>query len=241
MPRKPTKPPRTEGAPKGRLYAYVRVSTDEQVEHGQSLAVQTEHLHAWARMHDRVIDEVITEAGVSGGIPLHERPQGGLLCQLLRKGDTVVANKLDRMFRSARDCLDVVEIFKDRGVSLHLRDINGGADDVSGNGISRLFLTLLGAFAEFQRDRTVERIRATKRAQKARGEYSGGGIQFGWARGNGRMVKVPAQQQAIRKMKRLRAKGLSLRAIRDQMRADGLSISHVGVQAALGEAPRRAP
>ena len=42
-------------------------------------------------------------------------------------------------------------------------------------------------------------------------------------------------------MKRLRAKGLSLRAIRDQMRADGLSISHVGVQAALGEAPRRAP
>jgi DNA invertase Pin-like site-specific DNA recombinase len=47
---------------------------------------------------------------------------------------TLVAAKLDRMFRSAADCLALVEAFEVRGVSLFLLDLNGGADDVSGNG-----------------------------------------------------------------------------------------------------------
>ena len=98
----------------------------------------------------------------------------------LRKGDTLVAAKLDRMFRSASDCLAVVEAFKARGVTLFLLDLNGGADDVSGNGIARLFLTIVAAFAEFERDRIGERIRATKQAQKARGEYLGGRPPFGF-------------------------------------------------------------
>jgi hypothetical protein len=50
-----------------------------------------------------------------------------------------------------------VEAFKARGVSLFLLDLNGGADDVSGNGIARLFLTIVSAFAEFERDRIGER------------------------------------------------------------------------------------
>ena len=65
-------------------------------------------------------------------------------------------------------------------MSLYLLDFNGGADDVSGNGIARLFLTIVSAFAEFERDRIGERIRATKRVQKARGEFSGGIPAFGW-------------------------------------------------------------
>jgi DNA invertase Pin-like site-specific DNA recombinase len=117
---------------------------------------------------------------VSGAVPFNERPEGGKLWAALGRGDTLVAAKLDRMFRSAADCLAVVETFKARGVSLFLLDLNGGADDVSGNGIARLFLTIVSAFAEFERDRIGERIRATKRAQKARGEYLGGKPPFGW-------------------------------------------------------------
>jgi hypothetical protein len=59
--------------------------------------------------------------------------------------------------RLGSDCLAVVEAFKARGVSLFLLDLNGGADDVSGNGIARLFLTIVSAFAEFERDRIGER------------------------------------------------------------------------------------
>jgi putative DNA-invertase from lambdoid prophage Rac len=186
-------------------------------------------------MHNRTIDEVIIEPGVSGSVPLHDRPQGGRLCQLVQKGDTVVAAKLDRMFRSAGDCISVVESFKARGVSLFLLDLNGGADDVSGNGIARLFLTIVSAFAEFERDRIGERIRATKRQQKVRGEYSGGIYQFGYTYdAERRKVEIPEQQAAIRKMKQLRDEGLSLRAIAERLRAEGVQISHVGVANVLG-------
>ena len=127
------------------------------------------------------LDQVVVEAGVSGAVPFHERPEGAVLWAKLARGDTLVAAKLDRMFRSAADCLAVVEAFKARGVSLFLLDLNGGADDVSGNGIARLFLTIVSAFAEFERDRIGERIRATKRAAEGAGEYLGGKAPFGFS------------------------------------------------------------
>ena len=145
-----------------RVFGYVRVSSDAQAEEGQSLAVQMRQLERWAMQRGVTLDGVHVEAGISAGIPFNERPEGGRLWAELRKGDALVAAKLDRMFRSAGDCLAVIETFKARGVSLFLLDLNGGADDVSGNGIARLFLTIVSAFAEFERDRLGERIRATR-------------------------------------------------------------------------------
>ena len=138
------------------------------------------------------------------------------------------------MFRSASDCLAVVEAFKARGVSLFLLDLNGGADDVSGNGIARLFLTIVSAFAEFERDRIGERIRATKRAQKARGEFLGGTAPFGWRYDEARqLVPVPEQQRALRQMRKLRAEGQSLRTISAKLAEQGVTLSHVGVKRVL--------
>jgi DNA invertase Pin-like site-specific DNA recombinase len=77
-------------------------------------------------------------------------------------------------------------VLKARGVSLFLLDLNSGADDVSGNGIARLFLTIVSAFAEFERNRIGERIRATKQAQKARSEFLGSKSPFGWRLAKGR-------------------------------------------------------
>src|SRR3954454_12904666 len=174
------------------------------------------------------------EAGISGAVPFAERPEGNRLWARLAKGDVLVAPKLDRMFRSAGDCLAVVETLKARGTSLYLLDLNGGADDVSGNGIARLFLTIVSAFAEFERDRIGERIRATKRAQKARGEYLGGKPPFGWEIGKtGQLVPVADQQQALKRMQALRAEGASLRAIAATLAAEGIQISHEGVKKIL--------
>jgi DNA invertase Pin-like site-specific DNA recombinase len=225
----------TSQAVSGRTYAYTRVSSDEQVESGQSLQVQEQQLRGWAMQHGRTLDAVIVEAGVSGGIPFNERPQGGRLWVELRKGDTLLAAKLDRCFRSASDCLAVVEAFKARGVSLFLLDLNGGADDVSGNGIARLFLTIVSAFAEFERDRLGERIRATKRAQRARGEHSGGPLPFGYRAEGRQLVAVPEQQRAIKRMRRWHDQGLSLRAISAKLAESGITLSHVAVGRVLSD------
>ncbi|MEA2740687.1 MAG: putative DNA-invertase from lambdoid prophage Rac [Acetobacteraceae bacterium] len=96
-------------------------------------------------------------------------------------------------------------------MSLFLLDLNSGADDVSGNGIARLFLTIVSAFAEFERNRIGERIRATKQAQKARSEFLGSKSPFGWRLAKGRdnreLVPMPLEQAALARMRALRSEG----------------------------------
>jgi putative DNA-invertase from lambdoid prophage Rac len=142
--------------------------------------------------------------------------------------DIVIAAKLDRLFRSALDALNVVASLKERGVYLHLLDLGG---DIAGNGLSKLFLTIAAAFAEAERDRIREQIGQSKADQKARGRYLGGKIPFGWRRGDaGELVAVEAEQEAIREMIRLRLNERQpLRVVVDAMAARGHKISHQSV------------
>ena len=117
-------------------------------------------------------------------------------------------------------------------VSACISSIFGG--DISGNGLSKLFLTIAAAFAEAERDRIRERIGQVKADQKARGRYLGGKVPFGFRRGEGgELVPHEAEQEAIREIVHLRAQGRPLRAIADAVRAKGVRISHEGVAGVL--------
>jgi len=216
------------------VYGYTRVSTSRQAEEGESLATQKRTLEGYAMMHGLTIDRVFVERGVSGSKPLGDRPEGAELLAVLQAGDVVITPKLDRMFRSARDALAVLDGLKSRNVSLHMIDLGG---DVTGNGISKLVFTILSAVAEAERDRTRERIAEVKADQKTRLRFLGGTAPFGWdivqdedgARG-GRLVPNKMQQEAIIDMVQLRRQGLSLRAVAQAMAAKGFDLSHFGVQ-----------
>src|SRR3984885_13860398 len=210
------------------IYGYCRVSTVRQAAEGESLEVQQRQIQGYAHMHGLVLDQIVVEEGVSGSVPVAERPAAGPLFAKLTKSDVVVAPKLDRLFRSALDALKVVEDLKKRGVALHLLDLGG---DISGNGLSKLFLTIAAAFAEAERDRIRERIGQVKADQKARGRYLGGKIPFGVRRSeSGELVPHEAEQEAIREMSGLKVvQGKALRPIADAMRAKGHQISHEGV------------
>jgi DNA invertase Pin-like site-specific DNA recombinase len=213
------------------VYGYCRVSTARQASEGESLDVQRRQIEGYAHMHGLTLRGVTIEQSVSGSIPVQERPKGGPLFAKLRKGDVVIAPKLDRLFRSALDALQVVEDLRKRGVGLHLLDLGG---DISGNGLSKLFLTIAAAFAEAGRDRIRERIGQVKADQKARGRYLGGIMPFGYRRGErGELEPHKAEQAAIREMVALRARGKALRAIAAAMKAKGFKISHEGVKGVL--------
>ena len=185
------------------------------------------------RKLSRALDHGRDEEGVSGSKPLNERPAGKALLAALKPGDVVVAAKLDRMFRSAVDALNMVEEFKRRKVSLHLIDLGG---DVVGNGISKLFFTILSAVAEAERDRIRSRVKETKADQRKRKRHLGGHRPFGYrveqedgkSRG-GKLVPDAREQAAIVKMRELRASGMALRAIAQAMQEEGFRISHEGV------------
>jgi DNA invertase Pin-like site-specific DNA recombinase len=220
-------------------YGYARVSTARQAEEGESLGAQERTLAGYAMMHGLVIDRMFVERGVSGSKPLCERPEGATLLAALQPGDVVVTAKLDRMFRSALDALDVLGQLQKRGISLHMIDLGG---DVTGDGISKLVFTILSAVAEAERDRIRERVATVKADQRARGRYLGGIAPFGWRVGDdGELAEVPEQQAAIRTMRELRQGGASLRQIAATMREVGVMVSHAGVASALRSNGHAAP
>jgi putative DNA-invertase from lambdoid prophage Rac len=212
-------------------FGYCRVSTARQANEGESLDVQRRQIEGYTLMHGLALDGIVIEEGVSGSVPVVERPAAGPLFAKLSKGDVVIAPKLDRLFRSALDALKVVEDLRKRGVALHLLDLGG---DISGNGLSKLFLTIAAAFAEAERDRIRERIGQVKADQKARGRYLGGKVPFGFRRGDdGDLVPHEGEQEAISEIVDLRTQGKPLRAIADAVRVKGIKISHEGVAGVL--------
>src|SRR5215213_10664468 len=210
------------------VYAYTRVSTGRQAEEGESLGAQQRRVEGYAQMHDLAVDRHFVERGVSGSIPLTERPEGGALLRLIEPGDIVITPKLDRCFRSALDALDVLRQIKDRDVALHMIDLGG---DVTSSGISKLLFTILSAVAEAERDRIRERISDVKRDQRQRGRYLGGRVPFGFrVTEDGVLIEVEEQQAAVRAMLDLKQQGVSLRTIAERMKAQGFLISHNAVR-----------
>ncbi len=215
------------------IYGYIRVSTAMQADNGESLDAQRRQVEGYAMQQGWDLGHTYAERGVSGGKALADRPQGAKLVKRLRRGDTMVAPKLDRVFRSALDALQVCADFKRQGVSLHLLDLGG---DVSGNGVAGLFMKIAAAFAEFERDRIAERQRDVKRDMRARGKYLGGHVPFGHRVKDGALVEVHEEQVAIRAMVAMRAEKLSLRVIANEIRVrHHLSVSHVAVRRVLAD------
>ncbi len=199
-------------------YGYTRVSTTRQAAEGESLPEQERRLGGYAVSQGLALDRLFVERGISGSVPLAERPEGAALLAALKPGDTVITSKLDRMFRSALDALAILGRLKEQRISLHMMDLGG---DVTGNGVSRLVFTILSAVAEAERDRTRERISDVKRDQHRRGRYLGGKAPFGYRVGMDKALEaIPEQQAAIARAAAMRASGAPLRAIQAVLEAE---------------------
>jgi len=184
-------------------------------------------------MHAFDVTDIMIEEGVSGSIPIDQRPIGRALVARIQRGDIIIAAKLDRMFRSALDALQIVARLKEKGVTLHLLDLGG---DMAANGFSKTFLTIAAAFAEAERDRIRERISQVKADQKERGHFLGGARPFGYhiivEAKKKRLIPDEAEQASIVRMVAMRAAGKSLR---DIAAASGFNISHMAVKKVLDQ------
>jgi putative DNA-invertase from lambdoid prophage Rac len=211
-----------------KIYGYCRVSTSEQADDGSSLASQQQQITGYAMMKGWSVAEFFVERGVSGSVPLADRPEGQRLLAAAGKGDIIVTAKLDRAFRSAADALAVLEEFKDQGVALHMIDLGG---DVTGNGISKMVFTILAAVAEGERDRIRERIRDAKRHLASQGVFSGGKRPYGFDIVQDgdvqRMVPNAAEQAVIERMKAMRASGATYRAIGGEVGMYGRTVQRI--------------
>jgi DNA invertase Pin-like site-specific DNA recombinase len=190
------------------IFCYARVSSIEQAADGNaSIPEQLRKGKALAQMRGVAGKDVITfiDKGVSGSTPLAFRPQGKEMLESAQSGDVICAAKMDRLFRSAIDALQTAEELKKRGVELVLLDI--GIDAVTGNGVGKLFFSILAVMAEFERDRIRERTEEGRRGKRARRGFMGGGVPIGFkVQGKGREAQLEEderEQAAIAKVKEL--------------------------------------
>jgi putative DNA-invertase from lambdoid prophage Rac len=207
-----------------KVFGYCRVSTAEQADGGVSLDAQQQQITGYAMMKGWQVTEFFIERGVSGSVPLAERPEGQRLLAAVEKGDVIIAPKLDRAFRSAADALTVLEELKDQGIGLHLIDLGGSVTD---NGISKMVFTILAAVAEGERDRIRERIRDAKRHMLAQGRHMGGKRPFGWDVVSGRLVPNAAEQAALERMKAMRGEGATYRDIGSVVGKDPKTVQRI--------------
>lgn len=98
-----------------------------------------------------------------------KRPELAALLSRLRPGDTLAVYKLDRLSRSLRDLLKLLEALEERGINF--RSLTESIDTSTPAG--RMFCHMLGAFAEFERAMIRERCAAGFEAARARGQKFG--------------------------------------------------------------------
>jgi len=134
------------------IYGYARVSTD-----GQSLASQDAQLRAAGAA--RVYAEKISGAR-------SDRPELGKLLNRLDAGDVVMVTRLDRLARSTRDLLNILDVIGKAGAGFKSLS-DSWADTTTAHG--RLMLTVLGGLAEFERELILARTGDGRARAKARG------------------------------------------------------------------------
>ena len=131
------------------IYGYARVSTATQGRDGNSLEDQVAALEKYG------CQEIIEEA-FSG--KTMERPKFQRLLDRLQEGDTLMVCKLDRFARTAIEGVQTVRELFERGVRVHILNMGLIENTLTGN----LILTVMLAFAEYERGMIVERTQTGK-------------------------------------------------------------------------------
>lgn len=129
----------------GELIGYARVSS-----RSQSLDVQIAALLRAGVCREHLYAEKVSGRTRDGRAALED-----MLFRGIRRGDTVVCTRLDRLARSTRDLLQISQMLDGKGIGL--RVIEQAVDTTTATG--RLFFTILGAFGEFEATIRAERQR----------------------------------------------------------------------------------
>ena len=203
---------------KRRAFGYVRVSTEEQAEEGISLRAQRGRIKAYAEAMGLRLVRTYADEGISGRSL--ERPGLQELLERVRgsEGETIIVYRLSRLSRSTRDLLFLVEEAFIEG-NTRLVSVNEHIDTETAMG--RLFLTIMGALAQMERELISERTRAVLEFKKERGETLGA-PPFGYRIGEeNKLVPIAREIRVVRRILKWREQELSYQAIADRLNEQG--------------------
>lgn len=193
-----------------KVACYVRVSTENQLEN-YSIDEQTERLEAYCKAKDYTIYKIYTDGGFSGGNT--NRPAlNAMLADIEQKlFDTIIVYKLDRLSRSQKDTLMLIE---DYFLANNIDFISISENFDTSTPFGRAMIGILSVFAQLEKDQITERFTMGRIGRSKSGLFHGGGnAPKGYNYINGHLEINTVEAEQIKEIFSLFLSGKSVNAI----------------------------
>ena len=200
-----------------RAIGYVRVSSIGQAVEGISLEAQRAKILAWCDYNEYELSEIFSDEGISGK-KASNRPGLQQALNSIGKGDVLVFYSLSRLARSTKDAIAISELLQKQDA--HFVSLSEDINTTSAAG--KMIFRMLAVLAEFERDLVSERTCFALRHKRDNGFKTGGDIPYGFDSIQGKLFENHQEQEVIRRILALRAKGYSMRKIASTLNEDGI-------------------
>lgn len=192
---------------------YCRVSTQEQAVNGHSIDEQKNRMKKYCDAMNWEVFNIYTDAGFSGAST--DRPALQKLIKEIKRMDKVLVYKLDRLSRSQKDTLMLIEdVFLKNGVDFVSMTENFDTSTPFG----KAMIGILAVFAQLEREQIKERMIMGHVARAKRGKFHGSDkIPIGYDYVNGELITNEYEKLQVQKVFELCAQGFSLSAIAEKM------------------------
>ncbi|MBO0767393.1 MAG: recombinase family protein [Solirubrobacterales bacterium] len=218
-----------------RAVGIIRVSQTNGRE-GESFASpkdQRDRIAAFCERDGLKLLQVYEELDVSGGKALAKRPGLGAAVAMVEEGraDVVVAAYFDRLFRSLPTQTEVIERVEQAGGQVVAVDLGQLTEASAGQWLNG---TMMGAFSEYYRRSVAEKAGDAQRRAVARGVLPYPNVTPGYVRGHdGVLVVDPKLAPVVAEAFKMRARGATIKAVREYLAANGIERSYHGAHALL--------
>ncbi|WP_096435947.1 recombinase family protein [Alteribacter populi] len=196
---------------------YVRVSTIEQAKEGYSISAQRERLKAYCTVQGWDDYKFYVDEGISAKDT--NRPQLQAMLKHVEEGiiDTVLVYRLDRITRSVVDLHTLLQMFEKH--NCNFKSATEIYDTTTAMG--RLLITIVGSFAQFERENTGERVRMGQIEKARQGQFSAP-APFGFRKKDYTLVVHEEEKEVILDIVNRVNKGTSIRQIANYLNGKGL-------------------
>jgi site-specific DNA recombinase len=196
-----------------RAIFYARVSSDGQVDN-TSIDTQLDRGKAYAISQGWTLDKIFIDGGESGKST--DRASFQEMVNHIREShvDVLLTFKLDRLSRNLKDLLIFIDDELDPK-EIALQSVTENFNTQSAEG--RLFLQMLGSFAEFERKRINERTMSGKVSTAKKGGWNGGHVPYGYRKVEGSQYDFdvdPEQSKIVQQVFKLYSQGIGYQRIK---------------------------
>ena len=204
---------------------YCRVSTVEQATDGVSLAAQEDRIRAFAAFGARELAEIVVDAGESA--KTLRRPGIARVLEDVRAGQIacLIVYKLDRLTRSVRDLVAILDLLEKYKVCL----VSICENFDTGTPVGQFTLHLLGAIGQLEVKQIAERTRFALAHKRQCGKLYGP-VPFGFVQRGEDLVPQPQEQVALRTIIAMRRNGATLRHIAGWLGQNGFQPKRNGLK-----------